>query len=110
MNDAKADNTTGNITGNTPGNAPGNLWIRLLYMILFLLIYSVSETIVLLTTLVAFGFRLFGKSVPERVLWVGRSFARFIQQVIVFLTFNTEEPPFPFSAWPTDLPLARVDD
>ena len=78
------------------------LWIRVVYMILFLMVFSISETIVILTTVVAFLFQLFGKPVPSGVLFLGRTFARFIEQVILFLTFNTEQRPFPFSPWPDD--------
>ena len=79
-----------------------SLWIRLVYMILFLMVFSISESIVILTTVVAFAFQLFGKPVPSGVLFIGRTFARFIEQVILFLTFNTEHRPFPFSPWPDD--------
>ncbi len=79
-----------------------SLWIRLVYMILFLMVFSISESIVILTTVVAFAFQLFGQPVPSGVLFIGRTFARFIEQVILFLTFNTEHRPFPFSPWPDD--------
>ncbi len=88
------------MNNTTDSDRQGSLWLRLVYMILFLIVYSVSETIVVLTTVVAFIFCLVGKPVPPRILYVGRSFARFIEEVIVFLTFNSEQRPFPFSPWP----------
>ena len=89
-------------TSNTSNTKSSGLWVRVVYMILFLLVFSISESIVILTTVVAFAFQLFGKPVPSGVLYIGRTFARFIEQVILFLTFNTEQQPFPFSPWPDD--------
>ena len=99
MNNQTSDSTNNSNTGNSNNNG---LWIRVVYMILFLMVFSISETIVILTTVVAFVFRLFGKPIPAGVMFIGRTFARFIQQVILFLTFNTEQRPFPFSPWPDD--------
>lgn len=88
------------MNNQTSDTSKDSLWIRLLYMILFLMIFSISESIVMLTTVVAFVFKLFGNPVPSGVLFIGRTFARFIEQVILFLTFNSEDRPFPFSPWP----------
>ena len=36
----------------------------------------------------------------DRLVSFGRSLGRYLQQIVEFLTFATEEMPFPFNDWP----------
>lgn len=80
-------------------------WTRLLFMLLFAAIYSVAEAV--LTAVVAFQFLfvLFTGRKNDRVLSFGSSLATYAYQVFRYLTYNSEERPFPFADWPGDRPL-----
>jgi hypothetical protein len=48
-----------------------------------------------------FTFVLLGSAPNARLLAFGRSLGSYVQQVVNYQTFNTEEKPFPFSDWPS---------
>ncbi|MDH5649124.1 MAG: DUF4389 domain-containing protein [Gammaproteobacteria bacterium] len=75
-------------------------WIRVAYMLVFVVIYSITE--ILITAVVLFqilSHLIFGQS-NEKLLGFGRSLAIFVYQIIQFLTYNTDDKPFPFGDWP----------
>ncbi len=76
-------------------------WKRGLFMLLFLIIYSIAEMVIGLVVLIQFGFTLFNGKPNERLLVFGDELSLFLYQVFRYLTFNTEDKPFPFVAWPT---------
>ena len=45
---------------------------------------------------------LFTGTHNERLARFGRNLARYFQQITVFMTFATEEKPFPFGPWPDE--------
>jgi hypothetical protein len=77
-------------------------WLRGLYMLLFWLIYNVAEIVMIAVALFQFVVTLFTGKANLRVLEFGQSLSIYIYQVWRFLTFNSEELPFPFAAWPTN--------
>jgi len=81
-----------------------NKWIRGLYMLLFTLIYKIAE--ILVTAVAAFQFvaSLFTGKTNEHLMTFGQRLSIFIYQIMQFLTFNSEEKPYPFSPWPQVLP------
>lgn len=76
-------------------------WLRGLYMLLFLIIYHVAELVIGAVVLLQFLFTLVTGQSNTRLLQLGQSLRSFIYQILGFLTFNTEQMPFPFSDWPT---------
>jgi len=75
-------------------------WIRGLYIVIFAVIYSVTD--VVLTAVVVFQFlaTLFTGETNARLRAFGASLSAFIYQIVAFMTFNSDEKPFPFSPWP----------
>jgi hypothetical protein len=82
-------------------------WLRGLFIILFAVIYGIAE--VLLTAVVVFQFfaTLFTGETNARLRAFGLSLAAFIYQIVSFVTFNSDEKPFPFGPWPESTPLVR---
>ncbi len=80
------------------------LWIRAFYMILFALIYSIADTIIAAVVVVQFVFVLFTGERIQRLLTFGADLSVFVYQVLRFLSFNTEDMPFPFGDWPGRFP------
>lgn len=75
-------------------------WMRLLYMILFLIILGIAKFIIILISLVQFILVLFTDNVNAKLLEFGAHLSAYIAQVLLFLTFNTEDKPYPFAKWP----------
>lgn len=75
------------------------IWLRFLYMLLFVIFWSVAE--IVLTVVVIFQFIVSFSGKPNvRMQRFGRQLAEYVYAIIRFLTYNTEELPFPFAEWP----------
>ena len=79
-----------------------NIWLRGLIMLLMGLAYQVTGTMVFIVTIIQFVIRVLNDVPNVRLLSFGRSLGRYLQQIVYFLTFASEEIPFPFSNWPAD--------
>ncbi len=81
-----------------------NTWVRLLYMVIFLFFAWVASFVFGVVILVLWLWQLFtGKPNPQ-VREFGQSLSTWGYQVLSFLSFNTEELPFPFDTWPQGTP------
>lgn len=78
-----------------------NLWTRGLLMILMAIAYHVSGTLLFIVAVVQFAFMLFSESPNPHLLAFSRSLGLYFRQNVNFLTFVSEDVPFPFSEWPT---------
>ena len=78
-----------------------SIWIRLLFMLVITFLYSVSRIIVGAVVVVQFFWVLFTADTNQKLKVFGKSLATYTNQIILYLTFNTEERPFPFDMdWP----------
>lgn len=75
-------------------------WLRGLYMVLFILAFHVAEFVLGAVVLLQFLFTLFTGNTNLRLLQFGQNLSEYVYQILRFLTFNTEDMPFPFSDWP----------
>lgn len=75
-------------------------WLRGLYMLLFIVIFHVAEVVVGAVVLLQFLFTLFTGNTNPRLLQFGQNLSEYVYQILGFVTFNTEDMPFPFSDWP----------
>ena len=76
-------------------------WIRILYMLLFVLAYSAAEFILAITVVIQVIIKLVTGELNERLKTFGNQISQYIFDVLKFLTFNSEDKPFPFDEWPT---------
>lgn len=88
-----------NDTPEVPTN-PRNIWIRALFMLLMALAYQVSGTVLCIVTVIQFLIMLLNDRPNARLVSFGRSMGRYLQQIVNFLTFASEDIPFPFNDWP----------
>jgi Flp pilus assembly protein TadB len=80
-------------------------WLRLLFMLVFLLLYGVSRVVVVAVVIIQFFWLLFTGTTNEDLRKLGQSLATYTYQIVRYLTFNTEERPFPFDQdWPSPEP------
>ncbi|MEB8433261.1 DUF4389 domain-containing protein [Cocleimonas sp. KMM 6892] len=78
-----------------------NTWVRVLYMLLFVLAYSAAEFVLGITVVIQVIIKLVTGELNERLKTFGNQISLYIFDVLKFLTFNSEDKPFPFDEWPT---------
>ncbi len=79
-----------------------SIWLRLVFMIVMGVAYSVAEFVTLVVVVFQFLTSLFTGKPNDRLNRFGRNLARYFQQITVYMTFATEEKPFPFAPWPDE--------
>lgn len=77
-----------------------NTWLRLVFMLVFAVIFYISEFVMFAVAALQFLWKLFTGEVNERLTAFGANLAEFMRRIVLFLTFNSDEMPFPFSDWP----------
>lgn len=79
-----------------------NKWIRFLLMVLFIIIMIVVKFIVWFIVAFQFIATLFTNEPNKQLLEFSKNLCTYFYQVLLFLTYNSEIRPFPFSSWPSD--------
>lgn len=79
-------------------------WKRGLHMLLFALLYGVAEVILTAVVIFQFGSQLITGRANRRLLNLGQQLATYLYQIILFLTYKSEQKPYPFEAWPKGAP------
>jgi hypothetical protein len=85
-------------------------WKRGLFMVLFALISGVAKLIVTLVALFQFITVLFKGQVNEAMLPLGQNLSTYLYQITLFLTFKTDEMPFPFDDFPDGTPESNLNE
>jgi hypothetical protein len=97
-------------TAKEPGKEPGKetsankrkVWLRGLYMLFMLLALHLGGTLLAAVTLIQFIVVLMNGTPNKQLVAFGRSLGNYLRQIAHFLTYSTEDVPFPFSDWPSD--------
>ena len=84
-------------------------WLRGLFMLLFAVISRVAELVLLTVAVLQFLWSLATGQSNARLRAFGESLSRYLYQVFRFLTFDTEDKPFPFSDWPGAAPSGLAE-
>jgi hypothetical protein len=75
-------------------------WKRFLYMMLFIIAYILAEVTVWAVIAFLIFYTLFTGNSNERAVTFSRQTSAYIYHLLLYLTYNTEERPFPFTDWP----------
>jgi hypothetical protein len=86
-------------TSDASGNKRTVL-MRGLYMLLMGFAFQVCGTVLCVVAVIQFVVLLLNGAPNARLASFGRSMGSYLRQIVHFLTFATEELPFPFSDWP----------
>lgn len=78
-----------------------SIWLRGLLMILMAIAFHISGTLLALGAIVQFVLALLSNTPNARLIAFGQSLGLYLSQIADFVSFATEEAPFPFSAWPS---------
>jgi|TARA_R110000822_G_scaffold159476_8_gene299189 hypothetical protein len=75
-------------------------WIRLLYMVLFGVLSVVARMVIWVVAILQFILLLVMGDGNNNLRDLGQGASKWSYQVFLFLTFNSDDKPFPFSDWP----------
>ena len=78
-----------------------NTWIRFAYMLLFTVLLMAARLVITLVVVVQFLLVLLIGSDNENLRNLGQGLAKWVYETVMFLTFNSDDKPFPFDEWPS---------
>ncbi len=84
-----------------------NTWIRVVYMILFAVIFYIVALVIAVVAVVQFLSTLFTGKVNRQLQALGQGVGAYVNEITVFLTYHTDDKPYPFAPWPKGAPGAR---
>lgn len=76
-------------------------WLRLVFMVLFALALQLASLVMWAVVVLQFLFSLITGQDNANLRRLGKSLARYIHDVLVFVTYNGDDKPFPFADWPS---------
>lgn len=77
-------------------------WLRLVFMLVSTLLLGVTCLVGSLVVILGFFWVLFTGEVNRQIRQVGQSIAGYVYELIRYLTFNTDDKPFPMGGqWPS---------
>lgn len=85
----------------------GSTWMRALFMVLFLIIYGIAEFLIFAVMAFQFLSVLFARKTNGPLMKFGKSLSAFIYEIMLYLTYNSEDRPFPFAPWPGEADGAK---
>ena len=86
-------------------------WIRAVYMVLFGFLSVISRIVVFVVSFLQFVTVIWSGKINRNLQFFGQGVSIWTCQAFLFLTYNNDEKPFPFSDWPeVELPIGVVDE
>lgn len=85
-------------------------WTRLIYLILYGIIYRVAEIVLLAITILQFFKALLTGSPFAQLQSFGGALAEYNRQLVAFLSYQSDEKPFPIGPWPPEPEVEAADD
>lgn len=76
-------------------------WLRLVYMVFYVVVFNVVEVLIAAVVLFQVVMTLFTGSRNQRAMDFGAQLGMYAYQILQYLTYNSDEAPFPFSEWPS---------
>lgn len=80
--------------------------MRILYVVLFCIIFSVMDIIVAVLALVQSIIAVVSGEPSPALQDFGQRLGLYLKQILDFVSFSSEEKPFPFADWPEPENLA----
>jgi phosphatidylserine synthase len=78
-----------------------SIWVRGLFMVLMAIAFHISGMLLAIGAIIQFVLALVSDGPNARLVDFGQNLGRYLGQIADFVSFATEEVPFPFSAWPS---------
>ena len=83
-------------------------WMRGLFMLIFMFFMGVAKFVTFVVVLVQFVKVIFTSETNQKLLGFGESLSQYQYQILRYLTYNTEEQPYPMGDWPEPTPAKPV--
>jgi len=77
-------------------------WLRALFMVLFIVINYFVRFIIIAIALFQFIIVLMSAKKNNNLLKFGKSLSTYSYQIMLYITYNSEDKPFPFGNWPNE--------
>jgi len=74
--------------------------LKILYLIFFYLVYGVTDIALIIIAIIQTLLNLFTDGPSESLQQAGKSLGIYVKQITEYLSYASEEKPFPFSDWP----------
>jgi len=87
-----------------------SIWVRGLYMLLFGVVAHITELVIGLVMLVQFILKAATDKTNINLLSFGDQLSKYLFEIVQFLTFNSEDKPFPFNSWPKAAEQLETDE
>ena len=82
-------------------------WLRLLFMVIFYVIATGTCAVLSVVVVLGFFWVLFTGEKNSQLQQAGQVIAAYLYEIVRYLTFNTEDKPFPFG---NELTSATIGD
>ena len=87
-----------------------NAWMRVLFVVLFWIVFYVTQLVIAAVVVAQCAFTIFSGKPNHNLLKFGDMLAKYIKDILRYVTFNTDERPFPFNEFPkSDLVIDQAD-
>jgi Domain of unknown function (DUF4389) len=80
--------------------ADRNIWVRGLLTLVMAFAFQITASLLGLVAVVQFVLALVSDAPNPRLGDFGQALGRYLRQIADFVSFGTEDTPFPFSDWP----------
>lgn len=75
-------------------------WMRVLFVALFWIVFYLSQLVIAAVVVAQCAFTLISGTPNAHLLNFGDSLCRYVQEILRYVTFNSDQRPFPFSDFP----------
>lgn len=82
-------------------------WIRLIFMVIYYMLVSIASIVASAVVVLSFLAVLFTGERNRQLMTAGETVANYIREIVSYLTYNTDDKPFPFG---NDLPVPENND
>lgn len=85
-----------------------SFWLRSVFMVLFFVVYRIVDILVLLVSISQWLYVLLSGDANQGLRKFANGLSLYVAQIINYLSYNTEEKPYPFSDWPQENTPAKT--
>ncbi len=77
-----------------------DVWIRGLFILVYCVILYFLFFLICLVVIFQFVMKLITTELNNQLLDFSDSLTKYVSQILLYITFKSEERPFPFNPWP----------
>ncbi|WP_455216997.1 DUF4389 domain-containing protein [Kaarinaea lacus] len=78
----------------------GETWVRGLFILLFAFFLVIARIVTGAVVVIQFLFTVFTGKTNDNLRNLGAMLSQYVYQCLLFVTYNSDDKPFPFDDWP----------